>query len=182
MKGDDEMFEHEMSTPLGTLRLRATEAAITGVYFAAHKGAPPRSDQAGGHLAVVREAERQLRAYFAGELWAFDVPCAASGSPIEEAVWRALRDIPCGQTETYGGLASRVGRPGAARAIGGANARNPLSIIVPCHRVIASSGALTGYAGGVEAKRWLLAHEARASAGRHADVRSVTARAAPPSA
>ena len=101
-----------------------------------------------------------LRAYFAGDLAAIDpLPTATGGTPFQRLVWRALRDIPCGTTVSYRELARRIGRPEAVRAVGLANGANPISIVVPCHRVIGASGALTGYGGGIERKRWLLAHE-----------------------
>lgn len=111
---------------------------------------------------AAREAREQLRAYFAGERFEFDLPLAARGTAFQQEVWRALREIPCGETATYGEIARRLGRPGASRAVGITNSRNPLAIVVPCHRVIGSSGALTGYASGLERKRWLLEHEASA--------------------
>ncbi|MGH6959080.1 MAG: methylated-DNA--[protein]-cysteine S-methyltransferase [Dongiaceae bacterium] len=108
-----------------------------------------------------------LRDYFAGDLAAVDgLPVAARGTDFQRAVWQALRQIPCGETISYGTLAQRVGRPTAVRAVGLANGANPVSIVVPCHRVIGSDGSLTGYGGGMERKRWLLAHEGRARASR----------------
>jgi methylated-DNA-[protein]-cysteine S-methyltransferase len=101
-----------------------------------------------------------LRAYLAGDLTALDaLPVAPGGSPFQQRVWAALRTIPAGTTTTYGALAARLGQPGASRAVGLANARNPIAIIIPCHRVIGGQGRLTGYAGGLERKRWLLGHE-----------------------
>jgi len=146
-----------IETPLGTLRLVADADALVGVYLpeqqtpAATPGDPP----------VLRETARQLAEYFAGTRVAFELPIAPRGSGFQERVWRALGAIPYGTTWTYGQLARAIGRPSASRAVGTANAANPISIIVPCHRVIAASGALTGYAGGLPAKRWLLDHEAR---------------------
>jgi methylated-DNA-[protein]-cysteine S-methyltransferase len=98
----------------------------------------------------------QLREFFAGERMAFDVPLVMDGPPFERKVWRALQDIPYGETESYGELAARIGEPSAARAVGVANGRNPISVIVPCHRVIGADGSLTGYGGGLERKRLLL--------------------------
>jgi methylated-DNA-[protein]-cysteine S-methyltransferase len=105
-----------------------------------------------------------IRAYFDGDLSAIaDLPLAdAIGTPFQRAVWRALRDIPCGQTRSYGELARQIGRPAAVRAVGLANGANPVGVVVPCHRVIGSTGALVGYGGGLDRKRWLLAHERRA--------------------
>lgn len=101
-----------------------------------------------------------LTSYFAGELSSIDtVPTLTSGTPFQTEVWRSLREIPCGLTISYGQLAERIGRPNAARAVGLANGSNPISIVVPCHRVIGSGGSLTGYGGGIERKRWLLHHE-----------------------
>ncbi|HVY81313.1 MAG TPA: methylated-DNA--[protein]-cysteine S-methyltransferase [Steroidobacteraceae bacterium] len=109
----------------------------------------------------IREA---LDEYFAGRLDALDrIPCQADGTPFQQAVWTALRAIPAGQTISYGALAERLGNPQAVRAVGLANGSNPIPIVIPCHRVIGSDGSLTGYGGGLERKRWLLAHEGRHS-------------------
>lgn len=106
-------------------------------------------------------AADRVAAYFAGDLGAVDaIEVETRGTPFQEAVWAALRRIPAGTTLTYGELAARLGRPGASRAVGHANGQNPVAIVVPCHRVVGARGALSGYAGGVEKKRWLLAHEA----------------------
>ena len=102
----------------------------------------------------------QLRAYFAGELRDFDLPLAPRGTAFQQSVWDALLEIPYGATTTYSELAATIGRPSACRAVGAANGRNPLAVIVPCHRVIGAAGALTGYGGGLERKRMLLALEA----------------------
>ena len=105
-------------------------------------------------------AARSLLAYFAGELDAIaSLPTAAGGTPFQRAVWSALRDIPAGRTMSYSALAAAIGRPKAVRAVGLANGANPIAIIVPCHRVIGADASLTGYGGGIERKRWLLAHE-----------------------
>lgn len=105
-------------------------------------------------------AARALLAYFAGELDAIDaLPTAAGGTPFQRSVWAALRRIPAGRTMSYGALAAEIGRPKAIRAVGLANGANPISIVVPCHRVIGADASLTGYGGGIERKRWLLAHE-----------------------
>ncbi|MGB8931453.1 MAG: methylated-DNA--[protein]-cysteine S-methyltransferase, partial [Anaeromyxobacteraceae bacterium] len=116
----------------------------------------PRSAAEDAHLEAARRA---LREYFAGKpprLPALDL----RGSEFQRAVWSALLEIPWGETRSYGEIAARIGRPGAARAVGGANHENPIAILVPCHRVVAVRGALGGYAGGLDRKRWLLAHEA----------------------
>lgn len=112
-----------------------------------------RSDPAGCTTA--------LRAYFQGDLDAIDgLPVAPAGTPFQREVWNALRAIPCGTTTSYGALASQLGRPQASRAVGLANGANPVAIVIPCHRVVGANGSLTGYGGGLERKRWLLAHEA----------------------
>jgi methylated-DNA-[protein]-cysteine S-methyltransferase len=105
---------------------------------------------------ALREGIGQIDAYFAGRLHDFDLPLDAEGNPFQQRVWRTLLKIPYGQTWSYGQLADRIGRPGAARAVGSANARNPLPIVVPCHRVIGADGKLTGYYGGVHLKAFLL--------------------------
>lgn len=135
---------------------------LCGLYLPNHQHGPasvPGRHDAGG---VIGRAGAQLDEYFAGDRTAFDLPLATAGSPLQEQVWAALRDVPYGTTTTYGELARELGMSaGAARAVGSANGRNPLSIIVPCHRVIGAAGSLTGYAGGLAAKRHLLNHEAR---------------------
>ena len=109
---------------------------------------------------------RRLRAYFEGYVSALDsVPVTTGGTPFQERVWRALRAVPAGSTSTYGEIAAALGQPGAARAVGLANAQNPVAVVVPCHRIIGASGDLTGYGGGLDRKRWLLAHESRHAPG-----------------
>jgi len=113
--------------------------------------------------AAFDDVRTQLGEYFAGTRTSFDLPLHLVGSAWQRKVWQALLDIPCGETESYGGLAARIGSPGAARAVGLANGQNPVPIVVPCHRVIGTNGSLTGYGGGLDAKRWLLAHESQHS-------------------
>ncbi|HEY5431520.1 MAG TPA: methylated-DNA--[protein]-cysteine S-methyltransferase [Solirubrobacteraceae bacterium] len=158
---------HTVTSPLGPLLLVADDAdRLRGLYLPDHQGGPaaaPGRDDAGG---VIDRAAIQLDEYFAGGRMEFDLPLATAGSPLQERVWAALRTVPYGTTTTYGRIAGDLGiGPGAARAVGAANGRNPLSIIVPCHRVVGASGSLTGYAGGLGAKRRLLEHEARVVAG-----------------
>jgi methylated-DNA-[protein]-cysteine S-methyltransferase len=135
--------------------------AVTSVRFAAQVHAPALSPDSrrDDRAALLAEAMRQLAAYFAGELRAFSLPLAPRGSEFQRKVWAALGEIRFGATSTYGALARRLGAPNCARAVGHANARNPLAILVPCHRVVGANGALTGYAAGVPRKRWLLRHE-----------------------
>ena len=146
-------------SPVGPLRLVSDGEQLTGVFFAEHRHAP---DDLGAEVdetqapPVLRETVRQLREYFAGERTDFDLPTGAPGTDFQQRVWARLRDIPYGRTWSYGELARALGRPGAARAVGLANGRNPLSIVVPCHRVVGADGAITGYGGGVERKQLLL--------------------------
>ncbi len=151
------MKQAVIDSPIGPLTLVADGDALAGLYMAEHRHRPvidaPRDD------SVLPRVREQLAAYFARELKEFDVPLGVAGSPFQQAVWAALTTIPYGESWSYGQLAAAVGRPGAARAVGLANGRNPVSIVVPCHRVVGSSGSLTGYGGGLERKRWLLDHE-----------------------
>lgn len=144
-------------SPVGPLTVEATDAGVVSVRFGGGARArPPIGALAHGH---VQAALRALEDYFAGrrpELPTLDL----RGSPFQRRVWEALLRIPYGEVRTYGEIASGLGRPGAARAVGAANGRNPIAILVPCHRVVQSGGRLGGYGGGVEVKRWLLAHEA----------------------
>ena len=147
-------------SPIGPLTLVAEDGVLAALYLAEHRHAPDPATHgpAGTGFEAVTEA---LDAYFAGELTTFDLPLAARGTPFQQRVWAALREIPYGTTASYGQLAAELGAPGASRAVGAANGRNPISIVVPCHRVVGSAGAITGYAGGIERKRFLLALEAQ---------------------
>ena len=148
-----------MDSPVGTLRLVAEGDALIALHMEEPGGAL-EVDAAGGRGdPVLEEARRQLAEWFAGERTTFDLPLRPAGTEFQRAVWRALAEIPFGETRTYGEIAARLGRPSASRAVGAANGRNPIGIVVPCHRVIGADGTLTGYAGGIERKRWLLAHE-----------------------
>ena len=144
------------ASPIGELLLTASDTALTGVYF-------PKARRAhigrAGDNEVLAVAKRQLAEYFAGERRSFDLPLDASGTPFEHRVWALLRGIPYGTTTSYGDLARRLGDLKEARAVGAANGKNPIPIIVPCHRVVGSNGDLTGFGGGLERKRWLLEHE-----------------------
>jgi methylated-DNA-[protein]-cysteine S-methyltransferase len=151
-----------VASPLGALTLVADAHALRGLYFEAHRPSPRFVGARGAPSAVLDVAAPALDAYFDGDPSLLArVPLALEGTSLERAVWESLGTISLGATETYGAIASRIGHPTAARAVGGAVGRNPLSIFLPCHRVVGASGALTGYAGGVERKRWLLAHESR---------------------
>jgi methylated-DNA-[protein]-cysteine S-methyltransferase len=148
-----------LDTPIGRLRLDADGDVLCGVWFPGHRGTPPARGREQPDRPILREARAQLGGHLAGTRTAFDLPCRASGTALERQVWAALARIPYGTTTTYGAVARAIGRPGAARAVGSANAKNPLSIGVPCHRVIGAGGTLTGYGGGIAAKAWLLDRE-----------------------
>jgi methylated-DNA-[protein]-cysteine S-methyltransferase len=157
------LADRTIETPLGPVRLVASDRALVAVLFEGQR--LRRAENVDGNVMndTLDRAGELLRRYFAGDVGAVcELPCDAPGTPLERAVWRALREIPPGATRSYGEIATAVGRPGAARAIGRANGNNPLAIFVPCHRVIGADGSLTGYAGGIERKRWLLDHERRA--------------------
>ena len=152
-------------SPLGPILLARTERGLAGAWFAGQKhhpgtlAAPERPDD-----PLLAGAADQLRAYFAGGAAAFDLPLDLQGTPFQRTVWQALLAIGPGRTSSYGAIATSIGSASAVRAVGGAVGRNPVSVIVPCHRVIGRDGALTGYAGGVERKRALLALEGSAGA------------------
>ncbi|WP_111655447.1 methylated-DNA--[protein]-cysteine S-methyltransferase [Isoalcanivorax indicus] len=148
---------------LGLIRIQASDDGLTAITFldaTDHDTASP-APQPNAHT---RLCQQQLAEYFAGQRTRFELPLAASGTPFQQQVWRRLCDIPFGATASYADIAARLDNPRAVRAVGAANGRNPLAIVVPCHRVIGRDGSLTGYAGGLARKRWLLAHEAAARA------------------
>lgn len=157
--------ETRIDSPLGPLRLLADDRGLRGIYMQRHQGEPLASgstDTPDDH-PILAIAATQLREYFAGDRRVFDLPLAAEGTEFQQRVWQALMALEFGQTCSYGALARAIGQPSASRAVGAANGRNPLSIVVPCHRVIGADGSLTGYGGGEANKRWLLEHEARLS-------------------
>ena len=149
-----------LESPIGELLLTGDTQSLSGVYIRNQKHSPiigkhwVRDDNAFSRAAI------QLNEYFLGQRLQFDVPMAAGGTEFQKRVWEGLCQIPYGKTCGYGELARELGNPNASRAVGMANGRNPISIIVPCHRVIGANGALTGYGGGLTAKKWLLDHEA----------------------
>jgi len=148
-------------SPIGPLLLTSDGQALTGLFMEEHRHGPTVGDDWDRSEAPFATAFAWLDVYFAGECPALTVPIRVAGTPFQHAVWKALLDVPYGETESYGGLAKRLGDPGAVRAVGAANGRNPVSILVPCHRVVGADGSLTGYGGGMERKRWLLEHESR---------------------
>lgn len=155
----------QMPSPLGPLTLVAdAQERLCGLYLPDHRDVPSAARGNCRHGGIFELAAGQLDEYFAGERTAFELPFATNGSPLQEQVWSALLRVPYASSTTYGRIAAELGLgPGAARAVGAANARNPLSIIIPCHRVLGASGALTGYAGGLAAKRYLLDLESHAA-------------------
>lgn len=149
-------------SPHGQMLLVAGDDGLTGVYFDGQKYHPeldPDWRRDAGH-AVLAQAKRELAEYFGGERRVFEAPLAPEGTPFQKSVWKAISTVAFGETITYEALARRAGCPGSARAAGAATGRNPIAVIVPCHRIVGSDGSLTGYAGGLDRKRALLALEA----------------------
>jgi methylated-DNA-[protein]-cysteine S-methyltransferase len=147
-----------LETPVGLLTLVASDDGLRVVHFG-HE--PPPSEAVEGLHPLLSSAEDQLREYFAGERTAFELRLDLRGTPFQVQAWQALASIPYGTTVSYGEQARRLGRPSAVRAVGAANGRNPIAIVLPCHRVIGARGELTGYGGGLDVKQALLEHEAR---------------------
>ncbi|MFJ3337007.1 methylated-DNA--[protein]-cysteine S-methyltransferase [Streptomyces sp. NPDC086766] len=155
------MKQHTViDSPYGPLTLVADDGVLCGLYMAGQRHRP--SEEAFGERArpaAFDAAEEQLEAYFAGRLTEFTLELRLNGTPFQRRVWEQLRSIPYGRTRTYGDLAEALGNPGASRAVGLANGRNPIGVIVPCHRVVGADGSLTGYGGGLDRKRRLLDFE-----------------------
>lgn len=145
-----------IDSPLGPLRIAVGGGALRELSFASVIEAPE-----GGEDPLLEETQSQLMEYFAGERRAFDLPLAPEGTDFRRRVWQALLEIPYGETRSYGEIAAAIGQPGAARAVGMANNRNPISIVIPCHRVVGADGALVGYGGGLEKKHLLLELEGK---------------------
>lgn len=173
MNATDAIVERTIASPVGPLRLRATATALCGVYFRDHPGAPPPAGPAPARHEVLDAVVEQLARYFDSARHPLAAPLAAAGTEFQRRVWDTLMTIEPGTTWSYAQLAAAIGRPRAVRAVATANARNPLSLFVPCHRVIGSDGALRGYAGGLLAKRFLLAHEREAFTTRSARPKSL---------
>jgi methylated-DNA-[protein]-cysteine S-methyltransferase len=150
------------SSPIGDLLLTSDGEALTGLHMCQRRGRPASGPEAGWQRddSALKAVHEQLDAYFRGRLHDFELPLRMAGTPFQHQVWEGLRAIPYGETVSYAELARRIGRSGASRAVGSANGRNPIAIVVPCHRVIAADGTLGGYGGGLDRKEWLLQLEA----------------------
>ena len=146
----------EMESPLGLLTLVAMDGSLCAVYMTDQRRRPADATFGWPEPDAFAHVRAQLTEYFAGERSTFDLPMTLEGTAFQRQVWQALRQIPYGETRSYGDLAAALGRPSAARAVGLANGRNPLSIVVPCHRLVGADGSLTGYGGGLTRKRYLL--------------------------
>ncbi|MEL7290367.1 MAG: methylated-DNA--[protein]-cysteine S-methyltransferase [Pseudomonadota bacterium] len=146
-------------SPLGDITLQTNERGLLGVWFEIQTTQPKTLGDYAPQHPILSQAVRELQEYFTGQRRVFTLPLAAVGTPFQQQVWQALTQIPFGQTWSYQQIADAIGKPKAVRAVGMANGKNPISIIVPCHRVIGKNGKLTGYAGGVERKAKLLALE-----------------------
>jgi methylated-DNA-[protein]-cysteine S-methyltransferase len=154
-----------VESPIGRLMLTSDGAALTGLYMDLYRNKPIKRPDPGvdwvqnATQGALPAAARQLKEYFTGARREFDLPLKMEGSEFQQRVWRELTKIPFGKTWSYGQLAKRIGNPNGSRAVGLANGRNPIAIIVPCHRVIGADGSLTGFGGGLDRKEWLLTHE-----------------------
>jgi methylated-DNA-[protein]-cysteine S-methyltransferase len=147
------------ATPLGRVLVVVSEAHLVGLFFDGNARTPAVIGLAHSDSDTLMTVRTQLDEYFAATRTVFDIPVRLEGTSLQLEVWSALAGIPTGTTATYAEIARQIGRPGAARAVGAANGRNPISIVVPCHRLVGTGGGLTGYGGGLDRKRWLLAHE-----------------------
>jgi methylated-DNA-[protein]-cysteine S-methyltransferase len=161
---DNRSVHAVVETPIGPLTLVGDGRALSGLYFPDHARHPGTASFGERDDEAFADARRQLAQYFAGARTEFDLPLAPRGNDFQQAVWRLLTTIPYGRTRSYGQLAAQLGDPGLARAVGAANGRNPISIVVPCHRVVGHDGSLTGYAGGLARKAFLLDLERPAAA------------------
>ncbi len=166
MESMQNLYYDYMASPIGNLLLAGDGESLVQIGFPAGKAALRHQPDWVHDRSLFLQVKEQLREYFAGELREFTVPLAPRGTDFQLQVWIALRSIPYGERISYGELASQIGRPKASRAVGSANGRNPLPIIIPCHRVVGSSGALVGFGGGLEAKQALLELERKVVEGR----------------
>lgn len=160
-----------IESPIAPLLLTASDSGLSGLYIQAQKYFPEiAADWKALELEIFAQTQAQLDEYFAKKRQVFDLPLDPQGTSFQKQVWQHLRQIPFGETTSYGAIARALGKPGAAQAIGAANGRNPISIVVPCHRVVGASGSMTGYAGGVDKKQWLLWHEKKAGSFNQAEL------------
>lgn len=149
-----------IDSPVGPLLLAASDDALVAIEFRQNRHPVKRNaDWQQGDNAMLRETQRQLQSYFEGQARRFDLPLAPNGTPFQQQVWATLAQIPYGVTWSYGELAQHLGKPAAVRTVGAANGRNPIPIVLPCHRVIGADGSLTGFGGGLPTKAFLLRHE-----------------------
>jgi methylated-DNA-[protein]-cysteine S-methyltransferase len=148
-----------INSPVNEILLTSDGRSLTGLYLKGQKYFPTMTSDWDESAEPFEQVQQQIKEYFTHQRQTFDLPLNPQGTTFQKQVWQLLRQIPFNQTISYGALAQMLGQPNASRAVGAANGRNPISIIVPCHRVIASNGKLTGYAGGVDRKQWLLNHE-----------------------
>jgi methylated-DNA-[protein]-cysteine S-methyltransferase len=161
MKGNSSVHYSTIDSPLGLLLVTGDEDGLTALYLSTGRHSVQTPNGAHRDDAALADVREQMDEYFGGRRMDFDLRLNPHGTPFQLKVWQALRTIPYGVTASYGQQAKAIGDPGSSRAVGLANGRNPISIIVPCHRVIGADGSLTGYGGGIAAKRWLLDHEAK---------------------
>jgi methylated-DNA-[protein]-cysteine S-methyltransferase len=157
---DESIYFSELSSPIGELLLLGTDIGLTAIRLSDTGTRAALEEKWQPENAVLQTAREQLQAYFEGKLRDFDLPLALNGTPFQRQVWQTLRAIPYGDTMSYSGLAKRIRRPMAARAVGAANGSNRIPIVIPCHRVIAADGSLGGFGLGLDRKHWLLRHEA----------------------
>jgi len=153
------MFYAEYNSPIGQLRLYGDGENIVEIVFPKKQAVSCKQEDAVENTAMFDELREQLDKYFDGTLQTFSVPLAPAGTAFQKQVWQTLQGIAYGETTSYGRIADSIGKPTASRAVGAANGANPIPIVIPCHRVIGSNGKLTGFAGGLATKQWLLSHE-----------------------
>jgi methylated-DNA-[protein]-cysteine S-methyltransferase len=157
------MWFDEFATPVGKLTVAVDDSGVRHVLFESNRHAPPPLDDWRRDTSATREVREQLLEYFEGSRKTFNLKLNPVGTPFQRRIWLLLATIPWGQTSSYGAMAAKLDKPAASRAVGAANGRNPLPIILPCHRVIGADGSLTGFGGGLKTKAWLLAHEGAGS-------------------
>lgn len=143
-------------SPIGAITIEADDRAVTAIRFESESGSPTGAPRVN---AVIRQTKQQLSEYFRGKRQKFELPLEPAGSDFQLRVWKALQSIQFGEAVSYGAVARKIRKPAAARAVGAACGRNPIPIVIPCHRVVGAGGKLTGYGGGIEIKEWLLKHE-----------------------